>query len=180
MCSNWIFWCSKYSWIYWFDFNIFSQQAGTMCSNCAKLVKRNSSRSWRWSVVFCSYILILIYSWYSRDHGAGGLFCAYIFILEILALLGFLLIYSFLILQSLPLNFLSLNAIFRWGWPANLCMCGDYKRRCRNGFKIRVSFPFFSKSGWVFLFSKSGWVFLSFQNPGEFSFLFKIRVGFPF
>ena len=133
-----------------------------------------------------SYIhifLIFIYSWYSRDHGASGLFCAHIFILnifEIMALVGFLLIYSFLILQSLPLNFLSLNAIFRWGWPANLCMCGDYKRRCRNGFKIRVSFPFFKIRVSFPFFSKSGWVFLSFQNLCEFSFLFKIRVSFPF
>ena len=119
-----------------------------------------------------SYIhifLIFIYSWYSRDHGAGGLFCAHILILnifEIMALVGFLSFIHSQYYNLFPLIFyLFLNAIFRWGWPANLCMCGDYKRRCRNGFKIRVSFPFFSKSRWVFLSSsKSRWVFLSFRN----------------
>ena len=87
--------------------------------------------------VFCSYILIFIYE--------------YIYIFLIFSRSWHLWVFcSFIHSQYYNLSplifYLLLNAIFRWGWPANLCMCGDYKRRCRNGFKIRVNFPFFSKS----------------------------------
>ena len=118
---------------------------------------------------FCSYILIFIYSWYSRDHGAGRCFLLiysyihiWIYIFLIFSRSWHLWVFcSFIHSQYynlFPLIYLLLNAIFRWGWPANLCMCGDYKRRCRNGFKIRVNFPFFSKSDWAFLFSMSLWL----------------------
>ena len=74
-------------------------------------------------------------------------------ILKIMALVGFLLIYSFSILQSLPLNFLSfVKCHFQVGMASKPL----HVRRLQKALQE-----------WV-------------QNPGEFSFLFKIRLSFPF
>ena len=72
-------------------------------------------------------------------------------ILKIMALVGFLLIHSFLI--SYPLNFLSfLKCHFQVGMASKPL----HVRRLQKALQE-----------WV-------------QNPGEFSFLFKIRLSFPF
>ena len=73
-------------------------------------------------------------------------------ILKIMALVGFLLIYSFSILQSLPLNLSFVKCHFQVGMASKPL----HVRRLQKALQE-----------WV-------------QNPGEFSFLFKIRLSFPF
>ena len=79
----------------------------------------------------------------SRDNGTGGFILINLF--------------TFIIIVSSPssmsliiLSFWSLatghchwfrhhRLAYRWGWQANLCMCADYKKPCRSGFKTPVS-----------------------------------------
>ena len=124
----------EYWWLYIF-------QAGTMFSNFAKLGKRSSLRSWHWSVHNhnCHYIhnLLFIIIIIIHNHGIGWFTITTIIII----ILNHHYHHSQIIF--IP-NFEDdpNQLMIRWGWQASLCMCADYKKPCRSGFKTQVSLTF--------------------------------------
>lgn len=79
----------------------------------------------------------------SRDNGTGGFilidFFTFIIIVSSSSSLS-LVILSFWSLATGHCHWFRHHCLaYRWGWQANLCMCADYKKPCRSGFKTPVS-----------------------------------------